>query len=225
MRILSAARCGLAVAVLAACGGGPPADGTFVIQGLGVEFGPWDPSTGRAGDFLFVAGEEKVFLEFGATVRAPDGAAKELPTFEYRIRPDATVRAIAAGRVVRLDFQPETGDYEIGAATLDPRFEVGYDHVRAPRIAIGDVLAPGDALGRPGPWNESLGRFEIMIVEAAAGRAWCPFSFYDVELAPAMQESVRRLMADWESFRGDPSTYAEEEQAFPGCRYESMPLY
>ncbi|MBD3341171.1 MAG: hypothetical protein GF353_18845, partial [Candidatus Lokiarchaeota archaeon] len=54
----------------------------FVIENLGVSFGPWNKSTNEAGDFLFKPYQRKVFLEFGAEVSAGGGAVKALPTFE-----------------------------------------------------------------------------------------------------------------------------------------------
>jgi hypothetical protein len=202
----------------------PAAD--FVISNLGVTFGPWDPVTNTAGDFVFLVRERKLFLEFGAVVSAEGGGTKELPTFEYRLRRDALVRAIADGRVIRAVFQEETGDYEfLMESTQDPSFQVGYDHVLNPTVSLGDIVRAGDVLGNPGTWSAQLGRFEIMINNTETGLSYCPFSFFDPAFKGQYQQGVSVFIADWETFKGDPDIYDEENHVCPGCRYESMVTY
>jgi hypothetical protein len=131
--------------------------GTFVIHNLGVVFGPWNKSTNRAGDFLFRAGE-------------------------YRIVKSALVTAVAEGEITRFEYQSDTQDYEIGTrSTIDPDWEIGYDHVVDPRVANGGRVSPGTFLGNPGTWNADLGRFEIMINNTATGLSYCPFCMFDPE--------------------------------------------
>jgi hypothetical protein len=218
-----------ALAFLAACRKKDPASaapGAFVIRNLGVRFGALDPATNRAGDFLFLPGQDKVFLEFGARVRDASGGVKELPTFEYRIVPEARVTAVAEGRVVRFVFQEDTRDYEFTVRSLeDPDFEVGYDHVLEPRVRLDSEVAAGDTLGRPGNWDGRLGRFEIMVNRASDRRSYCPFAFYDPAGADAARGLVVRLMREWEAFKGDTTVYDEAAQDGSGCRMESMPSY
>lgn len=200
--------------------------GTFVIRNLGVAFGPWNPITNRAGDFLFKTNEQKVFLEFGAKVADPSGGTKELPTFEYRIIKNALVTAIAEGKINRFVFQSETQDYEIGTrSTVDSDWEIGYDHVANPRVGIGDEVTAGTVLGNPGVWNNDLGRFEIMINNSAAGLSYCPFCVFDPDSAAAYQAKVLRHMIDWETFKKDTTIYDEKRHALPGCRYQDMKTY
>ncbi|HEX9934943.1 MAG TPA: hypothetical protein VGB38_07065 [bacterium] len=200
--------------------------GTFVIHNLGVVFGPWNPATNRAGDFLFRANEQKVFLEFGARVADASGGTKELPTFEYRVAKNALVTAIAEGRVIRFGYQNDTQDYEFSTqSSEDPDWEVGYDHIANPRVAEGDMLSPGTVLGNPGTWNADLGRFEIMINNNATGLSYCPFCVFDPDSAAAYKAKVLRHMADWETFKRDTAIYDEKRHPFPGCRYEDMKSY
>ncbi len=214
--------------ILTAClddGTDAPTD-DFVISNLGVTFGAWDRASNTAGDFVFLEREQKVFLEFGAIVSAGGGGTKELPTFEYKIQPEAVVFAIAEGTVTRFAFQEDTEDYEFAVRSdRDPAFEVGYDHVLNPTVSPGDRVEAGDILGNPGTWSERLGRFEIMINNSETGLSYCPFTFFDPNLADEYQQQVSRFMADWEAFKGDPTVYDEENHACPGCRYESMVSY
>jgi hypothetical protein len=214
--------------VLTAClddGTDAPTD-DFVISNLGVTFDAWDRASNTAGDFVFLERERKVFLEFGAIVSDGEGGTKELPTFEYRIDPEAVVLAIAEGTVTRFAFQEDTEDYEFAVRSdRDPAFEVGYDHVLNPTVSLGDSVEAGDILGNPGTWSEQLGRFEIMINNSETDLSYCPFTFFDPNLAQEYQQQVSRFMADWEAFKGDSTVYDEESHVCPGCRYESMVTY
>ena len=215
-------------AVLTACldDGADAQTDDFVISNLGVTLGSWDRASNTAGDFVFLERERKVFLEFGAIVSDGEGGTKELPTFEYKIRPEAVVFAIAEGTVTRFGFQEDTEDYEFAVQSdRDPAFEVGYDHVLNPTVSPGDRVEAGDILGNPGTWSEQLGRFEIMINNSETGLSYCPFTLFDPNLAQEYQQQVSRFMADWETFKGDPTVYDEESHVCPGCRYESMVSY
>jgi hypothetical protein len=203
-----------------------PGKGAFVIENLGVRFGPWNPATNRAGDFLFVLNQQKVFLEFGAVVSSGGGGFKELPTFEYRVRKDAWIVAIAEGKVTRLVYQPDTRDYEFSATSeSDQDFEVGYDHILNLRVVMNQSIHPGDTLGQAGTWNEDLGRFEIMINNNKTRLSYCPFSYFDTSKAEAVTGQVLQLMRDWEKFKNDTTIYDEREQTLPGCRMNSMVTY
>jgi len=197
----------------------------FAISGLGVNFGPWDRSSNRAGDFIFNEREQKVFLVFGEPVGSGGGGTKELPTFEYRIDRNALVTAVAPGRIVRFAYQEETQDYEILARSpVNPNWDVGYDHIANIRVSLGDTIFAGTVLGNPGPWYDQ-GRFEIMINNNATGLSYCPFAVFDPDSAEAFQARVLRHMKDWEEFKNDPAIYDEENQVLPGCIYRDMKTY
>ena len=203
-----------------------PSTGAFVIENLGVRFSAWDPSTNRAGDFIFVPNQQKVFLEFGARVAAAEGGFKELPTFEYRVSKDAWVVAIAEGRITRLVYQEDTRDYEFTATSnLDPDFEVGYDHVLNLRIGLNRNVNPGDTLGQPGTWNDDLGRSEIMVNNRKTRLSYCPFCFFNPATAEAARGQVLQFIRDWERFKNDTTLYDERNHVFPGCRMDSMVTY
>ncbi|HHS14193.1 MAG TPA: hypothetical protein ENN03_10570 [bacterium] len=213
----------------AACkkpGGGPEENGTFTIHNLGVKFGSYNAGTGRAGDFIFQASQNKVFLEFGAVVGDGQGGIKELPTFEYRLDKDAWITAIASGTVTRFVYQSETQDYEFSVRSdEDPDWTVGYDHVKNPRVGMGDRVMPGDTLGNPGTWSATLVRFEIMINNYATGLSYCPFCCFLPESTLVYQNRVRLLVDQWEAFKGDTTIYDDHLWPWPGCRMESMVTY
>jgi hypothetical protein len=197
---------------------GPPP----LLKNLAVAFAPWDPVTDLAGDFVFVAAEEKVFLEFGAVVNSPDGP-KTLPTFEYRVAPDAVVVSPIDGTVEAIAFKPDTNDYEIRllASPLSP-FLVVVDHVTDLLVAEGDAVAAGQALGLPGTFSATLGRTELQLVNFVERRSYCPLLLADPALAADLHADVSGLMDDWETFQGDAALYDQAAMLLPGCLNDSL---
>ncbi len=199
-----------------------PAEETeFLVRNLGVEFGPWNPSTNRAGDFLFKTGEDRVFVEFGARVTDATGAARDFPAFECRVLKNASVRSVASGRVVQMDFREDTQDYGITVrSAVDPQWDVYYGHIRNPAVTLNDTIPAGVVLGNPGDWDDDLGRFQFMIINTTNRFSHCPFSLFDPVTVDAVKAKAARLMSDWEVFKGDPAVYDESAQAMPGCAAE-----
>lgn len=204
----------------------------FVIENLGVRFGPWDSTTNEAGDFLFldISNFPKIVSEFGAEVVAYDGSIKMLPTIDFIIRDDAPVFAISEGKVSRLFYQ-EGGewvidDYEIGIQSLnDSNYEVGYDHLVNIQVELGDTIVPGDTLGYARPLFEGLGFFEIMINNYETGYSYCPFCLFNPDKLDNYRSQLSRLIQDWETFKNDNTIYNESVFTYPGCLLDSMVTY
>ena len=198
----------------------------FFISNLGVTFAPWNPTDNTAGDFLFVPTMQKIFLEFGAVVGDGQGGTKALPTFEYYLKKDAEVFAIAAGEVARFVYQEDTEDWEIGVSFAPGSgWYIGYDHILSPTVGMGDRVQAGDILGNPGTWNAQVGRFEIMINNDATGYSYCPFHVFDPALAEEYRGKVLQLMQDWEAYKGNPNIYDEAAHSHAGCTVDSMETY
>jgi len=116
-----------------------------VIKNLAVRFEPYDPATGRAGDFIFKdqGTLNKLFWEFGATFGKGTQYEHIMPTFEYDTDPNASVAAIADGIVRSVAFQAEANDYEIFISVKDSMWAVDYDHITNPVVKIGDMVTAG----------------------------------------------------------------------------------
>lgn len=199
---------------------------TYIVN-LGVKIEKYDPQTGKAGDIIFNSKDKKPFLEFGPDVLTDrNGNLKDNPAFEYHIDPDAEVMAIADGLVVYYKYQEDKDDYEIGVIEPNETFTVFYDHIANPTLkGLGDNVVAGDILGNPGPWNPSMGRFEIQIntyPRPGGELSNCPFMFFHPDLVEDYQKKVINLMQDWESFKGSSSQYLEENHVFPGCISENV---
>ncbi len=201
-----------------------PVDSRPVLENLGIEFGPYDPSTGKAGDFVFANGVseeadlDKAFLEFGATVSGPDGP-KLLPTFEYRgLAPDMLVRSMTDGKVVAVEDQGE--DFEVRVSPGDgSTWLLIYDHLIALTVTQGDQVKSGQTLGKPSG-GTSARRFEIQINHGQS--SLCPLELADPKLVSGLEAQISQLQRDWESFRMNTSIYDEASQVRPGCNYREL---
>lgn len=203
----------------------PPPELKPVLKNLGIRFEPWDKNTNRAGAFIFLPSENKVFLEYGAEVASSEGGTKILPTFEYRTASDADVFAAMDGVVTDVTYQDRNQDYAIHIQpALNSPWILEHDHVSNLKISKGDTVKAGDILGKAGTLGGDLGRTEIMLWSSSAARptTYCPFKYFDPQLLSEYQQKVLRHMKDWEEFKGNPNLYSEEKHLFPGCVYETL---
>lgn len=194
-----------------------------VLKNFGVRFEEWNKMTGRAGSFLFLPTENKLFLEYGVTVMGPDGP-KILPTFEYRVARDTDVLAAIDGVITKLTYQDQTKDYEIHIQpTAHSQWILEHDHISNPLISMGDTVKAGDILGKAGTLGGELGRTEIMLFTGGSViTTYCPFKYLDPALKDVYREKILRYIKDWEEFKNNPALYNEESHVFPGCVRETI---
>jgi len=209
-----------------------------VLKNLVVTFAAHSPDDNSAGDFQFswpcgsrpsCRGEEKVFLEFGATVTDGAGRPKQLPTFAYLVPDNITVLVPMDGIVDRVELNDDADDYVIWfkpTATSSWRVEV--DHVSNVTVSPGETVTAGSPLGNPGVWNgvPGMGQVELMIFFGERGTAEefvCPFNVFDTALEMEFREKIAQHMMDWETFKGEANLYDEAAMSAPGCLFETMP--
>lgn len=205
-----------------------PENVPFMIENLGVRFAEWDTVNNTAGDFLFldISNIKKIVSEFGVQVVAYDGSLKNLPTMDFTIREEAPVCAIAEGEVSRVFSQEGSNDWEIGIRSInDPDWEVGYDHLVALQVEMGETIEPGDTLGYPAPLFQGLASFEIMVNNSETGLSYCPFCCFNPHKIEEYEEKLNQLISDWETFKNDTTIYDESSFVYPGCLMESMVTY
>ena len=101
------------------------------------------------------------FIPFGALLA--NGVLN--PAYDFRTAGrDVEVRAVAAGVVSRIGFQPEYDDYEVHVRPAPSSvYLVIYDHVRNLTVAEGTPVAPGAVLGTIGHASPGEGHTELQI--------------------------------------------------------------
>jgi hypothetical protein len=200
-----------------------------VLRNLGVEFGAWDRATGRAGAFVFRAGVERVFHEFGKPYSTGGGAAAVNTTFVYDLPLEAKLIAPLDGLITRLEFQPESNDYELDIRTSQVwDWSVIIDHIASPVVTLGASVKAGDVLGKVSLGKSGYSTMpELQINEEITNDAstfenrmriktvlHCPASF----VGEAVAAQVTQLMKDWEEFKGQ-AVYPKSPMPRPGCLF------
>lgn len=199
----------------------------LILKNLGVSFEPWDKNTNRAGAFIFLPTENKLFLEYGAEVPSSEGGTKILPTFEYRTVSDADVFSTIDGVVTSVTYEERTQDYSIHIQPeLNSEWIIEHDHVSNLKVSKGNNVKAGDILGKAGTLGGQLGRTEIMMwgpgLSSTRVNTYCPFKYFDPELKSEYQQKVSQHMKDWEEFKNNSNLYNEGGHIFPGCVYETL---
>ncbi|MHC1591107.1 MAG: hypothetical protein ACXQS8_03405 [Candidatus Helarchaeales archaeon] len=205
------------IAIIGLIFGVPP-----VLKNLVVEFDNYDPSTERAGAFIFNTTEDKVFLEFGAQVSDGHGGTKILPTFEYIVDPNSTVYSPINGFISEMVYQENTQDYEIRIkTTILSWWTITIDHVKNPKVTLFSPVLAGTILGNPGSWSGGLGRVELS-VDYGQGNHLAPFLAFDPALRTTYENKVWQLMSDWETVKANSSIYDEAAMLYAGCLYATL---
>ena len=195
------------------------------IEHIGIELGPYDPATGRAGDFLFTREpvfHDKIFQEYGDyIVETPDRKPKYNPQPTYLVPLGTPVRALTSGVVTDVT-QLYSGDYSVMVAK-DPdspwRYET--EHVVNPIVKPGDRVVAGQIVAEASPHgskNGGLGLFEIGILRGGNPPTHvCPFAYLAPDVQGAYAEKIKMFYRDWEAYRGNSSLYDEDAYEVPGC--------
>jgi hypothetical protein len=200
-----------------------------VISNLGVNFGKYDPATGKAGDFVFSkesinmnsGGEDKIFFEFGSKIQVSGEVYKTFPEIVYnQLDIKTPVTAIGDGTVFKISTQPESNDFSLEIRFNDDWMFI-YDHVIDLKFKEGDKVKSGEVLGTVST-NKDLktGYLEIQIKQASGNTestSYCPLQLLSTSQKATYSSKITQLMKDWEAFMNNKNLYAESAQVEPGC--------
>jgi hypothetical protein len=202
------------------CGSGLRIGEPPVLYNLTVDIQTCAPLPCIGGAFNYLATETEPTF-FGGTVIGPSGP-KIIPNIEFKVREDADVISPMRGIVSAVETSQQGDDFSIrispGALSA---YTVEIDHVLSPTVEEGDLVEPGQVLGKPGVWNGSpLGRVEIQVNRG--GDYVCPMDYLHGSVKASMRAKVTQLMADWESVKSSTTLYDESAMVVPGCLVHSI---
>ena len=199
-----------------------------VIQRHPIDFAPFDPATGRAGDVQFVRRvmDNRIFTQFGYIVPAAitsSGQDKSNPQPTYLAPLGTAVRSVVDGTVERIADLWSTPTYGDVSVMVRPDglpagcyVVVEAEHVLHPVVAVGDRVVAGQVIAEVGPLNNQgnsgLGVVEFGVLTGAGnGRPLhvCPYIYFAPAVAATQLGALQRLMADWESYTGDATLWRE----------------
>jgi hypothetical protein len=203
------------------------------VYNLGVNFEDFNPSTSRAGDFVFSkdqAWENRVFLEFGYLAKNDQGK-KILPHPTYFLPQGTKMMAVGSGKVVDLRFQPESNDYELMIQPLEaPAWRIAYDHLENVRFKKGETVQAGEVIGEISlGYGNDAGNFTMTEISVFLDgfrpediENYCLYLLLDDSVKEKYAQKILQFAKDWEEYTGNPQIYDEASWIFPGCRYEKL---
>lgn len=188
-----------------------------IIKNLGVNFGDYDSSSKKAGDFSFTLNPAfgKILGEFGQLV-----GGKTLPHYSYYLPKDTPIMAVADGDVVAVWHQ-ETNDYEIHVKPVyDSYWDINYDHVINPNIKENDTIKAGDIIGYAG----NIVEISLEDESSSPGTFYPLPLYFELSLKEEYENKVWKLLSDWETYKGNKNIYDETKMtACPACLSYSLP--
>ncbi len=117
------------------------------LENLGVDFEPWNKTTGYAGSFEFNEnvithnsdpsvdpGTNKVFLEYGIYVKDNHNSQKVLPHYTYILPYGTKIIAVSKMNIDIIAYQSDSKDYEVQASYESENgskstWRIDYDHI------------------------------------------------------------------------------------------------
>jgi len=193
-----------------------------LIKNLGVTFADYDPSTKKAGDFLFTTSKARPLGEFGQPVLDERGSTKLLPHYTYwSIPPETPVMAIADGDVVAVRYEQETNDYGVHIRPVyDSYWDFNYDHLSRAIVKENDTVKSGEIIGYAGSQLEIAVVFE----KDGSGTFYPLLPYFDPLLKNEYEQQVWNLLSDWEAYKGNSNIYDEKAMVpCPACLQASLP--
>lgn len=197
------------------------------ITHLPVLFGPYDPATGRAGDFDFNAGvpfANQIILDFGYVIPANSiGPEKRNPQPTFHLPLGTKVRSIVDGTVVAVPTL-YSNDVSIMVQADGSPLIFELEHVINPIVAEGDRVKAGDVVAEVSDYDTrntpGLGLVEIGVLEGGnqgPPHHLCPTDYFHDSVRDDLIAQIEALRAAWEQHLGDPSIYDEASFAVAGC--------
>lgn len=194
------------------------------LKSIGFNLGYYDPTTKRAGDFLFTdpgQNHTKLWEDFGQQdPRSPNDPTKTNPQPTFILPLGTKVLALVDGTVANVE-KLYSDDYTImvQAEGSDLIFET--EHVNNPVVKKGDRVKGGQVIAEvsthDSQYHPGLGILEIGILQGGnPPQHLCPFSYLDDSIKQATLDKISALYKAWEEYTGK-DLYNQESFAMPGC--------
>lgn len=197
------------------------------IKHLGINLDYYDPSTNKAGDFVFTkatfdAGIQQLFMNYGNVVPASSaGPAKANPQPTFILPLGTKVHALVDGKVFDVP-KLYSGDYSVMVQGEGSDLIFETEHVINVKVKKGDNVKAGDVIAEVSDYDakgyDGLGLFEIGVLKGGNPPSHvCVFDYLDDSIKNDTLKKITALQKSWEEYRGDSSIYDETKIVVPGC--------
>lgn len=198
------------------------------LKNIGVDLDYFDPSTGKAGDFVFTKQKlqfNRLFMDYGFFIPASSASPdKKNPQPTFILPLGTPVRSIVDGVVANMPTL-WSGDISIQVTTDGKlqRWVYETEHVTNPKVKVGDKVTAGQIIAEVSNFDKGapagFGAVEIGILHGGGEglpEHVCPFAYLDESIKNEMQKKITAFFKSWEDYIGDKSLY-DESRTTPGC--------
>lgn len=203
-----------------------------VLKNVSVNFGTYNETTNRSGDFLFIKNiternwnTKKLVSEFGSFLESE--TQNTSMTFN-QLDSSTNILAMVDGTVSKVDDPPgESKNYSIYLKFND-NWTIIYRHLRILKFSVRDKIKSGDILGNPSINKDGVtGYSEVEIMETKNGKTtyYCPVALLNPTVKTQIINQIAAQEKALEKFYGDNAIYNENAQEVdPGCFVENITL-
>lgn len=198
------------------------------LKSIGVDLDYYDPSIGKAGDFVFTKQKlqfNRLFMDYGFFIPASSASSdKKNPQPTFILPLGTPVRSLVDGVVAEMPTL-WSGDVSI-QVTTDGRLQrwiYEVEHVINPKVKVGDKVMAGQIIAEVSNFDRGapvgFGAVEIGLLHGGGDGSpehVCPFAYLDESIRDEMQKKITDLFKSWEEYTGDKSLY-DESISTPGC--------
>lgn len=204
-----------------------PDEPPLKLKSIGVNLDYYDPTTNKAGDFIFTKQKlefNRLFMGFGFVIPAnvsSNNQAKSTPQPTFIVPLGTPVRSLVDGVVAAIPTL-WSGDVSIQVTTDGKLQKWVYEteHVRNPKVKVGDQVTAGQVIAEVGNFGNNappgFGVVEIGILKGGQQpQHVCPFAYLDESIKTDTLGKIGSLFKSWEDYTGDQSLY--DETSISGC--------
>jgi len=199
------------------------------IKHLGVNLDYYDPTTNKAGDFVFTkakftSGIQLLFTDYayvikGANTSTGQDKANPQPTFILPL--GSKVYSLIDGEVFDVP-KLYSNDYSVMVQGEGSELIFETEHVINVKVKKGDKVKAGDVIAEVSDYSahgyNGLGLVEIGVLKGGnPPKHLCPFDYLDDSIKDETIKKINALKKSWEEYRGDTSLYDESKEVTPGC--------
>lgn len=198
------------------------------LKSIGVDLDYYDPSIGRAGDFVFTKQKlqfNRLFMGYGFFIPASSASPdKKNPQPTFILPLGTPVRSLVDGVVAAIPTV-WSGDYSIQVTKNGKleRWVYETEHVINLKVKVGDKVNAGQIIAEVSDFDKGappgFGAVEIGILHGGGEglpQHVCPFYYLDDSIKEETYANLRNLFKSWEEYIGDQTLY-DESLPILGC--------
>jgi hypothetical protein len=197
------------------------------IKSIGINLDYYNPSTGKAGDFIFTKQKlqfDRLFMGYGFFIPASSASPdKKNPQPTFILPLGTPVRSLVDGVVANMPTL-WSGDLSIQVTVNGQMQKWVYEteHIIHPTVKVGDKVTAGQIVGEVSDFDHGapagFGAVEIGILKGGnPPEHVCPFAYFDPSIKADMEKKIIAFYTSWEEYRGDSTLYDEKTMQVPGC--------